>query len=346
MRNQTLSDLVSRVSAYSIANPRERDCWEKAPAITGILAWGNDDDVEAVKRWLERAVDTQNSEGNLNFGDPLLLNPAGHVKSFTPTAVLTSSLGYPLLQLYQQTKDERYLQAAHRQAEALMNAPQTRDGGFWARKEAPELWVDMMYLMCPFLALYGVITGKEEFLDEAMRQYEIHAKRVVCPIENLARHAWCETPNHFPQSTFWARGNGWLVAGAVDLCALAENHPRKEAVADIGRRVLDAMASHQDASGFFHHILDDVRTDLEASATAMFAYSAARAVDLGIVDKDTYLPQALSAFQAVALSVEPDGAVPGVAVPPGGPGVPFGSAQFGQGFFLLAAHALRDRVAT
>ena len=46
----------------------------------------------------------------------------------------------------------------------------------------------------------------------------------------------------------------------------------------------------------------------------------------------------------VAGSVQDDGAVPGVAVPPGGPGVPFGTTLFGQGFFLLAAHALRGEL--
>jgi len=42
--------------------------------------------------------------------------------------------------------------------------------------------------------------------------------------------------------------------------------------------------------------------------------------------------------------VQEDGAIPGVAVPPGGPGVPFGSTLFGQGFFLLATHALRQQL--
>ena len=42
--------------------------------------------------------------------------------------------------------------------------------------------------------------------------------------------------------------------------------------------------------------------------------------------------------------VEPSGKVPGVAVPPGGPGVPFDWTLFGQGFFLLAACELKDRL--
>jgi unsaturated rhamnogalacturonyl hydrolase len=59
---------------------------------------------------------------------------------------------------------------------------------------------------------------------------------------------------------------------------------------------------------------------------------------------DSYLERAERALRIVAGSVTESGAVPGVAVPPGGPGVPFGTTLFGQGFFLLAAHALRDRL--
>ena len=46
----------------------------------------------------------------------------------------------------------------------------------------------------------------------------------------------------------------------------------------------------------------------------------------------------------MAGSVEETGKVPGVAMVPGGPGVPFDWTLFGQGFFLLAAHALKAHV--
>ncbi len=103
------------------------------------------------------------------------------------------------------------------------------------------------------------------------------------------------------------------------------------------------MAEFQDRSGFFHHVLDDVNTKLEASSTVMFAYAAAKAVSLGLIDA-SFIDRAVRSLRVVAGSIEDDGAIPGVAVPPGGPGVPFGTTLFGQGFFLLAAHALREQL--
>lgn len=335
-------ELVARVTRWTLAHPDERDPWEKAPAMTGVLAWNDPESVAGVKRWIDRAVDTQGSDGYLCYSERIEL-PHGHVRTFTPTGTLSASIGYPMLELHSRAKDPRYLEAARLQVEAIMSAPRTRDGGISCRQESKELWVDFIYLMAPFLARYGKLAGEEQHVDEAFAQYEIQAKHLIDPFTGLARHAWCETPNHFPQSTLWARGNGWLVCAAVDLLEIAPNHARAKYLTDTCRAALLAMQSLQDRSGFLRHILDDAFSKYEASSTVMFAYAAAKAADRGIVG-DELVESALKGWRAVALSVEEDGAVPGVAVPPGGPGVPFGSTLFGQGFFLLATHALRKQL--
>jgi unsaturated rhamnogalacturonyl hydrolase len=331
-----------RVVGFTLDHPDERDCWMKASAITGLLAEGSPAAVEAADRWLRRAVDTQRSNGHLNYSDAVRA-VTGHVRSFTPTAALSASLGYPLLLRYQQNGDASYLEAARRQIDALQKSPRTTDGGIRARAEAPELWIDFTHLMCPFMALYGRIAKDTALVDGAFHQYRVHVEHLLDPRKQLARHAWCERPDHFTQSTFWSRGNGWLVCASVDLAAIAPDHPEAKYVAETCARVLNAMAPYQDETGYFCHVLDDPGSNLEASGTLMFAYAVARGVRLGIVPA-SLMPAAVKAFTAVARAVEPSGKVPGVAVPPGGPGVPFDWTLFGQGFFLLAACELKDRL--
>ena len=335
-------ELVQRATRYTLAHPDERDPWEKAPAITGVLAWNDPEAVAGVRRWVDRAVDTQGSDGYLCYSERIEL-PHGHTRTFTPTGTLSASIGFPMLEFFERTREKRYLQAAELQAQAILRAPRTRDGGISCRFESNELWVDFIYLMCPFLARYGRITGNALYIDEAFSQYEVHARHLIDPFTGLSRHAWCETPNHFPQSTLWARGNGWLVCAAVDLLEIAPDHKGAKYVAESCRAALQAMQSLQDRSGFLRHILDDRFSKYEASSSVMYAYAVAKATEHGIVGADS-MASALRAWNAVALSVQEDGAVPGVAVPPGGPGVPFGSTLFGQGFFLLATHALRKQL--
>lgn len=335
-------ELVKRATRWALAHPDERDPWEKAPAMTGVLAWNDAEAVAGVQRWIDRAVDTQGSDGYLCYSERIELSH-GHVRTFTPTGTLSAAIGFPMLRVYERTKDPRYLEAAKLQADAILRAPRTRDGGISCRFESKELWVDFIYLMGPFLASYGRLTGEQKYIDEAFAQYEVHGRHLIDPFTNLTRHAWCETPNHYPQSTLWARGNGWLVCAALDLLEIAPDHERAKYLQDTCRAALVAMHSLQDRSGFLRHILDDPFSKFEASSTAMFAYAAAKAAERGLVDK-SFVDSALKGWRAVALSIGDDGAIPGVAVPPGGPGVPFGSTLFGQGFFLLATHALRKQL--
>lgn len=340
-----LEALVVRVSSFIISHPNERDCWQKAPALSGLLLWGRDEYQPTVKKWIDRAVATQKSDGNLSYGD-WHTSSGGHIRSFTPLASETSAIGDPMLQLFEKTNDKSYLDSASKQYQALCDAPRTSEGGIWSRGEGAELWIDFTYLMCPFMVRYGLLSNKTEPIDEAFKQLKIHTHRLIDRDVKLARHAWCEKPNHFPQSTFWARGNGWLLACCAELLNMAPNHKDADYVRKVYAEVLLAMSKLQDASGYFFHVLDDPLSNLEASSTLMYAYSAKRALDLSIpligMNQDELLERSLRAFMVVAGAVEDSGKVPGVAMVPGGPGVPFDWTLFGQGFFLLAAHSLRE----
>ena len=342
-----LETLVQRVSSFIATHPNERDCWQKAPALSGLLAWDMPEFRPVAKKWIDRAVATQKSDGNLSYGD-WHTSSGGHIRSFTPLASETAAVGAPMLEWHERHPEARYLESARRQYVSLCNAPRTAEGGIWSRGEGPELWIDFTYLMCPFMARYGKLAADPTAIDEAFRQFAVHVRRLLDAETRLARHAWCEKPNHFPQSTFWARGNGWLLACCEQLLTIAPEHPQCAYVREVYAQVLGAMAAMQDASGYFFHVLDDPLSNLEASATLMFAYGAERAVQLGIavpgMPAGELRQRAIKAFTVVAGAVEDSGKVPGVAMVPGGPGVAFDWTLFGQGFFLLAAHALREHV--
>lgn len=337
-----MSAVIESVIGYTAKIDRERDPWERGAAMNGMLRWDDERGVDAVRRWQDRAIETQSSDGNLAFNETAVYS-AGAFETLTPTGSLSSAFGFSMLELHERTGEERYMEAATRQMEALMRAPRTTNGGICGRMEAPELWIDYTYMICPYLARFGQVTGQDKYVDEAFLQYAAHAERLIDPIEHLGRHCWCETPNSFPQSTFWSRGNGWFISAGVDLLALAPDHERAGEAADLLRPVLAAVSRRQDASGFLRHVLDAPRANFESSGTLMFAYAAARANQLGVYDDDL-TEQAVRAVRVVTGSIDERGAVRGVAIPPGGPGVPFADAPFGQGFYLLACDALRSKL--
>ena len=171
-----------------------------------------------------------------------------------------------------------------------------------------------------------------------MRQVSLHADRLCDPRTGLFRHIWSETPDSFPQSTFWSRGQGWITASLVDVYeALPAGHAGRPQMASMLERMLAALIPLQDASGFWHNVVDDPRAALESSGTSLFAYSIRKALDMGMLSGPGYAAAAQRGFDAVTQAVHDDGAVGMTSLPPGGPNARFGSAPYGQGAFLLAA---------
>jgi unsaturated rhamnogalacturonyl hydrolase len=75
------------------------------------------------------------------------------------------------------------------------------------------------------------------------------------------------------------------------------------------------LAQRQDGTGFWHQLLDRNDSYLETSATAIYAYCFARAVNKGWLDAKAYGPAALLAWNAVSTQGKrQDGQVEGTCV--------------------------------
>jgi unsaturated rhamnogalacturonyl hydrolase len=339
MDTDRLETLVEAVARHTVERDMEGEDWEKAVAINGLHATGEPAFVEAARRLVDRCVATQTSAGQFSYGslDYKQWLQQSELDSFTGISD-PAALGQGVLDVYERTGEERYLDAARRQYEFLQDVDRTADGGISHRREAVELWVDSIYMLCPFLARYGVAADEPEAFDEAARQARVVTKHVQDPHTGLCRHIWRETPNTYPQGTFWARGNGWAIAGILDaLERLPEDHPDREALVVTVRELAAAVVELQDASGFWHHILDDPESPLETSGTLMFAYAFAKGREMGILTDDRYEDASRRGLEVTLDLVTDDGGVERVARPPGGPDMPFGVTSYGQGWFLLAA---------
>jgi unsaturated rhamnogalacturonyl hydrolase len=331
---------LDRVFRHTLTLPTERLSWEKTPALTAMIRSGDPAQLHAARAILRRSIATQTSDGHLNYNDVQHFG-AGHSPTLA-TTTLTASLIFPLVQLYEVEPHESYRNAALRQADAALATRRTGDGGLSARSDSVELWVDWVYMLCPSFAALGEIFDDAALVDEAFRQHEVHVAHLVDPAVGLVRHAWRETPNFFPQSTFWSRGAGWLGIGSIELLRRAPDHPGAPAVRDVLSRLAEALLPLQDTNGFWRHVLDDPAERFEVSGTLMHATWLALAVELGLLNRSA-LDAAERAVGVVSGLIEPSGAVTQVAVPPGGPGVPYGTTAFGQGFYLQAV-AVLDRL--
>ena len=338
----TLDDVATRVAAHTIDRDMESEEWEKGIAILGLIATGEDRYIEAARALVDRSIETQTDAGQFSYGS---LDPKPH-QSWTDLEdfkglVDPAVIGNGVLYFYEETGDEYYLDAARRQYEFLMDAPRTADGGIPQHKGGLELWVDTIYELCPFLARYGRDAEIPEAFDEAAHQIEVQAKHLQDPHTGLFRHQWRETPNTYPQGSFWSRGNGWALAGILDTIQhLPEDHEAIPRLVEILRTLAESVLPLQTRSGYWHNVLDDPETPLETSGSTMFAYGFSKGTDRGYLEDPAYVEAAEDAMAVCSGVVDEKGAVKRVVGPPGGPGAPFAVTSYGQGWFLKAAHQL------
>lgn len=312
-------------------------------ALDGLLATGEQQYIDKVKEMVDRSIATQTSQGQLAFE----FNGWGahdwqtKIEEWTGTrefkpAVVAASVGPAVLALYERTDDEAYLDAAERQYEYLQEIERTVDGGIPQRENAIELWIDTVYFVSPFLAQYGSIADDTSALEDAVRQLEVHNRYLREPRRDLYRHIWRENPDSYPQSTFWARGNAWMLTALVDtLEYLPDGFNGKKDLVRALQSLSASLVELQDRSGYWRNVLDDTNTPLESSASIMYAYAFKKGINMGLLDA-SYEEPAQRALDVTRELVDEEGNVPRQALTPGGPGVPLGVDTYGQGFYLLA----------
>ena len=190
-----------------------------------------------------------------------------------------------------------------------------RDGTLARNRPQPNtIWLDDLFMSVPALAQMGKLTGQRRYYDEACRQVLSYARRMFNRERGLFMHGWVEGMTEHPEFR-WARANGWAFMTEVELLeVLPENHPQRPQILELLRAHAKGLAAHQSGVGFWHQLLDRHDSYLETSATAIYAYALARAINRGWLDATAYAPATLLAWNAVSTKINARGQVEGTCV--------------------------------
>jgi unsaturated rhamnogalacturonyl hydrolase len=200
------------------------------------------------------------------------------------------------------------------------------DGTLARNRPLPNtIWLDDLFMSVPALAQMGKLTGDRKYFDDAAKQVLQFTERMFNHDKNLFMHGWVLDMEPHPQF-HWARANGWAIMATVELLdVLPGDHPARELLLKILRAHIKGLAVCQSGKGFWHQLLDRTDTYLETSATAIFTYSIARAINKGYVDARAYGPVVVLGWNAVSTKVSDMGQVEGTCV---GTGMAFDPAFY------------------
>ena len=182
------------------------------------------------------------------------------------------------------------------------------------RPQAVSLWADDMYMGIPALAELGRMTGDRAYFDDAVKNVLQMTDYLFDPQTNLYTHGWNANNPDAPRF-YWARANGWAVLAMSDvLDVLPKDHPGYPRIMAQLKKTLRGIAERQSGAGLWHQMVDRDDSYLETSASAMFVYVLAHAVNEGWISPTTWGPIAQAGWNALSARIDAHGRVEGTCV--------------------------------
>jgi rhamnogalacturonyl hydrolase YesR len=211
----------------------------------------------------------------------------------------------------------------------MMNPPQGRV--LW-------WWCDSLFMAPAAFARLGASTGQTKYFDFMNTLYWDSKAYLFDAQQGL----FFRDKNFFGSTTFWSRGNGWVIAGVARvLDYLPQNDAHRGDFVQLLTTMAAALVPLQGNDGIWRSdLLAPTRfPNPEASGSGFFTFAFAWGVHHGVLARDTYLPVVKKAWTGLLTLVAPDGRMQFVQPTGDRPAAALQSDHlpFGAGAFLLAA---------
>ncbi len=253
-----------------------------------------------------------------------LIDKKGRIKTmkYLSFNIDNVNAGKILFDLYTQSGDSRYKIAMDTLRKQMSEQPRTEEGGFWHKlRYTRQMWLDGIFMASPYLVQYGATFNEPQLFNEAIRQILLIAKKTYDPVTGLYYHGWDESreqrwanPQTGCSPNFWSRSIGWYGAAIVDvLDYLPQETAGRDSVINILQGLCKALVKYQDPkSGTWYQVTDQGNRKgnyLESSATALFVYTLAKAINKGYIGQE-YAAPTKKAFEGMVnnfIRTEEDG---------------------------------------
>lgn len=211
-------------------------------------------------------------------------------------------------------------------------------------------WVDGLYMVMPVMTKLYKITGKELYLDKLYEYYK-YAESIMYDPETALfyRDAKYIYPKHKTTNglkDFWARGDGWLLAGLAKIIPdLPDTYEHKQMFIKQFTDMAATLINIQQTDGYWTRSMLDPEhaPGPETSGTAFFAYGLQWGVNNGLLNAKTYQPAIDRAWNYLTNTALQSSGKVGYVQPIGEKAIPGqvinadSQSNFGVGAFLLAA---------
>lgn len=242
--------------------------------------------------------------------------------------------------LYNVKQEENRIKRAREVMEYEMDTPQN---DYW-------WWADGLYMVMPVMTKLYKITGNQKYLDK-LYDYILVSDSIMLDNETGlyfrdGKYVWPKHKSVNGKKDFWARGDGWVLAGLAKVLAdLPADYAHRDFFETKYRRLADAVVASQQPGGYWTRSMLDPEhaPGPETSGTAFFTYGLLWGLNNGYLNGAKYEDAAKKGWNYLrGTALQQDGSI-GYVQPIGEKAIPGqvvdrnSTADFGVGAFLLAA---------
>lgn len=231
------------------------------------------------------------------FGDSTFLKRSVHTEDLDSIG----TIGMNLYEFYVRQTDEqikteiRYIM--ERLAECVFTKiPRLEDDTFC---RVDVMWADDTYMSCPFLVRMGNLTGDKKYYEEVVRQLKNYTQKMFMEDAGIYAHIYYvyeKRNNRVP----WGRGNSWVYLTFAEVLEhLPADYSERKELEKLFVRAVEGLVQYQAPNGLWHQVLNMESSYLETSCTAIFSMALEKAIKLGVLDRETYLPRVKRAVNAI-----------------------------------------------
>jgi len=316
-------NVMRRVFEWQVANPVEinsqnRNLWARSAFYTGIMAAYR---ATGEQKYFQQALQWA-TERHWKLGD-------------RPRHADDQSPGQTYLELYFLRKDPAMIASTKATLDAMISEPRLGREDWW--------WCDALFMSPPVLARLYTATHDEKYLAFLHQMWWDTTDFLFDPNESL----YYRDKNYIGKLTvngkkvFWARGNGWVMAGTVRVLQhLPKNDLARARYIKLLQQMALTISRLQGDDGLWRpSLLDPLETSMpETSSSGFFCYALAWGINQKYLDRKTYLPVVKKAWRGLVAAVHPNGKLGWVQAIGAAPAkVTFDDSQeYGSGAFLLA----------
>lgn len=204
-------------------------------------------------------------------------------------------------------------------------------------------WCDALYMAPPVWAALGAVTGNEVYLEYMVEEWQQAYDWYWSAEDSLFFHDRRDIKKVSPngQGVFWARGDGWVHAGLVELLEyLPKDHKDRPFFVELFQTLSRKLLSIQKENGTWapslldpmHPAQDDI------SGSVFYVYGLAWGINQGLLDPDLYQQAVEKGWMALCERQDKDGRLRNIQPVGGYPEVfdPDNTEIFGVGGFISA----------